>query len=153
MKKDLINLVKTTGKKYAVALSASANHGKTSILLRLADIFRADKTAALVDVAPMKTDNDEMWCFEKDRVRICVVSGGDDSEAVDMGFDFAKKNDCKILFCATHYNSNSSSWQSYSDRCAKDGYVNDWQPVDVYSDAVLDAMHCDVAENVLLKML
>ena len=80
MKQDLINLVKTTGNKYAVALSANANHGKTSILLKLADKFRADKYAALVDVAPMKTGNDEMWCFAKDGVCICVVTGGDNPE-------------------------------------------------------------------------
>ena len=153
MKQDLINLVKTTGNKYAVALSASANQGKTSILLRLADKFRADKTAVLVDVSPMKTANDEMWCFEKDGVNICVVTGGDNPEAINMGFDFAKKNDCKVLFCATRYYSNSPSWQSFIDRCAKDGYLDDWQSVYEYSETTIEMMHRDVAENVLLKML
>ena len=61
MKQDLINLVRKTGKKYVVALSASANRGKTSILLELVDIFRANKTVALVDMAPMLTAKEEMW--------------------------------------------------------------------------------------------
>lgn len=153
MKKDLINLVKTTGNKYAVALSANANHGKTSTLKKLADAFRAIKVATLVDVSPMQSHNDEMWCFEMDRVRICVITGGDDASAVDAGFDFAAKNECQILFCATRYYSNSPSWSEFLKRCQSDGYAHDWQTTDAYSDATLDAMHTDIAQNVLWKML
>ena len=153
MKQDLINLVKTTGNKYAVALSASANRGKTSILLKLADKFRADKTVVLVDVAPMLTEKDEMWCFEMAGVNIGVVTGGDDANAVDRGFDFADRNKCKILFCATRYYSNSPSWQQFLKRCSSGGYTYDWQTVKQYSEATLEVMHRDVAENVLLKML
>ena len=153
MKKDLIHLVKTTGKKFAVALSASANRGKTTILRKLADIFRADKNVALVDMMPMETGIDEMWCFEQDGVRICVVTGGDDAEAVDMGFNFARKNDCMILFCATHYYSNSPSWQQFVNRCEKEGYVRDWQTVKAYSVETLNVMHDDVAKNIMHGML
>ena len=153
MKQDLINLVRKTGKKYVVALSASANRGKTSILLELVDIFRANKTVALVDMAPMLTAKDEMWCFEMDGIRIGVVTGGDDAKAVDMGFDFADRNDCRILFCATRYYSNSPSWQQFLKRCSSGGYAYDWQTVKQYSEATLEVMHRDVAENVLLKML
>ena len=153
MKQDLINLVRKTGKKYVVALSASANRGKTSILLELVDIFRANKTVALVDMAPMLTAKDEMWCFEMDGIKIGVVTGGDDAKAIDMGFDFADRNNCRILFCATRYYSNSPSWQQFLKRCSSGGYAYDWQTVKQYSEATLEVMHRDVAENVLLKML
>lgn len=153
MKENLIHLVKTTGKKYAVALSASANRGKTSILLKLADLFRADKNAALIDMAPMLTANDEMWCFEKEGVRIGIVTGGDDKQSIDKGFEFAHKNDCKILFCATRYYTNSPSWQGFINGCANECYEYDWQTVRAYSEATLETMYRDVAENVLLKML
>ena len=153
MKKDLIHLVKTTGKKYAVALSASANRGKTTILRKLADIFRSNHDVTLVDMAPMSTGIDEMWCFEQDGVRICVVTGGDDAEAIDIGFDFARKNDCRILFCATHYYSNSPSWQQFVSRCNNEGYTSDWQTVKAYSTETLNVMHEDVAKNVMYKML
>lgn len=153
MKKDLIHLVKTTGNKYAVALSANANHGKTAILKKLADAFRANKAATLVDMAPMKSPNDEMWCFEMDGVSICVVTGGDDASAVDDGFNFAARNSCKILFCATRYYSNSPSWNEFANRCKTDGYIDDWQTADAYSDETLDAMNTDIAQNVLWEML
>lgn len=153
VKKDLLNLVKTTGSKYAIALSANANHGKTSILKKLTDEFRANKSAVLVNVSPMQSNNDEMWCFELDGVRIGVVTGGDDASAVDARFDFAIKNGCQILFCATRYYSNSPSWNEFLARCQNDGYIDDWQKVDEYSDATLDVMHSDIAQNVLWKML
>ena len=153
MKSNLINAVKTTGKKYAIALSASANRGKTSILKKLVDMFRADDAAVLVDVAPMKTRIDEMWCFIKDEMRIAIVTGGDTAEMIDAGFDFAKKNGCQILFCSTRYYSNSPSWQQFVNRCGSDGYERDWQTVKVYSKATLNVMHDDVAQNVLWKML
>ena len=153
MKKDLVNAVKSTGNKYAIALSASANRGKTSILRKFVDIFRADVNYRLVDVAPMNTGKDEMWCFEESNVRIGIITGGDDDTAIDMGFDFAKRNDCQIVFCATRYYASSPSWKQFVNRCSRDGYVDDWQTVKAYSDATLDVMHFDVARNVLWSML
>ena len=152
-KEDLINAVKSTGNKYAIALSASTNRGKTAILRKLADIFRADVNYRLVDVAPMKTDKDEMWCFEHSGVRMGIITGGDDDTAVDMGFDFASRNNCQIVFCATRYYANSPSWKQFVNRCSSGGYIYDWQTVKVYSDATLDVMHSDVAQNVLWSML
>ena len=91
-KQGLIGQVKKDAtKKIAIALSANKDHGKTSILKALADIFRARKGVSLVDMQPMGTDVDEMWCFDIDGVHIGIATGGDDANAIDMAFDFFKK--------------------------------------------------------------
>ena len=153
-KQGLIGQVKKGAtKKIAIALSANKDHGKTSILKALADIFRARKGVSLVDMQPMGTDVDEMWCFDIDGVHIGIATGGDDADAIDMAFDFFKKNDCRIVFCATRYYSNSPSWSQFVTRCDNEKYDKDWQGVDEHSPEVLEIMHNDVAENVLFKML
>ena len=153
-KQGLIGQVKKNATtKIAIALSANKDHGKTSILKALADMFRAKKGVSLVDMRPMGTDVDEMWCFEKGGIRIGIATGGDDADAIDMAFGFFKKNACRIVFCATRYYSNSPSWTQFVTRCENEGYVRDWQGVDEHSPEVLEIMHKDVAENVLFKML
>ena len=139
--------------KIAIALSANKDHGKTSILKALANIFRAGNGVSLVDVRPMGTGVDEMWCFEKNGVRIGIATGGDDDNAVNVAFDFFEKNTCRIVFCATRYYSNSPSWNQFVTRCDNGGYDRDWQGVDEHSPEVLEIMDKDVAENVLFKML
>ena len=154
MRNNLMSEARTNGKKkFAIALSAAANHGKTSILRALADIFRTRNGVLLVDMQPMGTDVDEMWCFEKDGIHIGIATGGDDADAINMAFDFFEKNKCRIVFCATRYYSNSPSWNRFVTRCDSDGFERDWQGVDVHTLEVLKVMHQDVAENVLFKML
>lgn len=153
MKQNLIQQVKETGKKYAIALSASANNGKTAILKAFADCFRGDPSVSLVDMASMKTGHDEMWCFLKDSINIGIATGGDNDTSISMAFDFFKKNECKIVFCATRYYSNTSSWAEFVKRCKNDGYERDWESVKGYSPATLSIMHDDIVKNVLIKML
>lgn len=153
-KKNLIEQVKRDSTlKIAIALSANKDHGKTSILKALADIFRAKDGVSLVAMQTMGTDVDEMWCFEEEGVRVGIASGGDDDNAINMAFDFFKKNLCRIVFCATRYYSNSPSWSQFVIRCDNEGYERDWQSVDVHTPEVLKIMHQDVAENVLHAML
>ena len=153
MKSNLIQQVKANGCKYAIALSANANRGKTSILKMFVDFFRRDDSEVMLDMEPMGNNKDEMWCFELDGVKIGIATGGDDASMVDKAFDFFVKNECKIVFCATRYYSNSPSWSRFVYRCANDGYNQDWQGVDAYSIAILEKMHLDIAENVLRNML
>ena len=153
MKSNLIQQVKTSGGKYAIALSANANRGKTTILKMFADSFRRNDLAVMVDMESMGNRKDEMWCFDLDGVKIGIATGGDDASMIDKAFDFFVKNECEIVFCATRYYSNSPSWGKFVDRCTRDGYNQDWQGVDAYSLAILEKMHLDIAENVLRKML
>ena len=153
MKSNLIEQVKTCGGKYAIALSANANKGKTAILKIFADTFRRDAAVAMLDMKPMGNNKDEMWCFLQDGVKIGIATGGDDPDMIDTAFDFFKTNGCDLVFCATRYYSNAPSWLRFVDRCTTDGYVYDWQGVSAYSPETLDAMHLDIAKNVLRKML
>lgn len=152
MKKNLVQQAKAKGEKYAIALSASANKGKTSILKIFADGFRYDPSVSLVDMAPMGC-GDEMWCFLYDDIYIGIATGGDDDTMIDTAFDFFKKNKCQIVFCATRYYSNSPSWTEFVCRCKKDGFIDDWQGVKEYSQATLSIIYHDIAENTLKMML
>lgn len=153
MKSNLIEQVKTCGGKYAIALSANANKGKTAILKMFADTFRSDAAVAVLDMKPMGNNKDEMWCFLQDGVTIGIATGGDDADMIDKAFDFFKANGCNLVFCATRYNSDEPSWMEFLSRCGADGYSHDWQGVDSYSPETLDVMHLDIAKNVLREML
>lgn len=122
MNMTLLNECKNnSAKKYAVALAGDAQRGKTTSLKLLVNHLR-DLKMPIVAMQSLPNQIDEMWCFDVEGIRVGVATGGDDDEIVRKEFDFFKLHACRVVFIATRYKVDQSSWSEFENQCKAKGF-------------------------------
>ena len=122
---NLAEAVRTSHSKQAIALCGAANTGKTHTLKKLADWFR-DRDASIIAMKDMGNGRDELWAFVYQDVRIGIATGGDNQELLTAAFTFFAANACDIVYCATRYRADSSSWTEFQKECSSRGFTIHW---------------------------
>ena len=121
----LVETVRASRSKQAIALCGAANTGKTHVLKKLSDWFR-DRDANIIAMKDMGNGRDELWAFDYQDVCIGIATGGDNQELITAAFTFFAANACDIVYCSTRYRADSSSWTEFQKECSNRGFTIHW---------------------------
>lgn len=121
----LVETVRASRSKQAIALCGAANTGKTHVLKKLSNWFR-DRDAIIIAMKDMGNGRDELWAFGYQDVCIGIATGGDNQELITAAFTFFAANACDIVYCSTRYRADSSSWTEFQKECSSRGFTIHW---------------------------
>lgn len=128
LRKTAIQL-RPNGIRYAIALYGAANTGKTKTLNILIDLLVeaavGPNEGLVVEVRcgynPDTKTGDRRVVVRVFGKTVSVSTGGDDSQTVQAGIDFAKRHNADIYVAAVHKRSNSYGWSAFLENIEGNG--------------------------------